>query len=38
MESGIENVKNYAVVVCNEDKVRPVTVRWKCGEKMIHRS
>ena len=26
------NVKKCAVVVCNEDKVNPVNVKWKCGE------
>ena len=26
------NVKKCAVVVCNEDKVNPVTFKWKCGE------
>ena len=26
------NVKKCAVVVCNEDKVNPVTFKWKWGE------
>ena len=29
------NVKKCAVVVCNEDKVNPVTFRWKWGEDEI---
>ena len=26
------NVKKYAVLVCNEDKVNPVAFKWKRGE------
>ena len=29
---GTANVKNCAVVVCNEGKVNPVTFKWKWGE------
>ena len=26
------NVKKCALVVCNEDKVKPITFKWKWGE------
>ena len=29
------NVKKCAVVVCNEDKVNPVTFTWKWGENEL---